>query len=58
MSLEVKHMVVKTDVVCRSAQDERGEPSPLRQLEASEMHRILDACRRMVRDMLSERWER
>jgi hypothetical protein len=58
MSLEVKQMIVKTSIVHRSASSARDEPSYRREPVASEMGKILDACRRMVIEMLMERRER
>lgn len=58
MSIEVRQMIVKTSVVSRPALDEPAERQPLQQLPPDEMRKVLDACRRMVAEMLRERRER
>lgn len=58
MSLEVRQMIVKTSVVSRSAKNEAADRPQSRQLAPSEMRKVLEACRRMVAEMLQERRER
>jgi len=58
MSLEVRQMIVKTSIVQRATPDNRAEPAHGRPLSTIEMRMVLEACRRMVSEMLRERRER
>lgn len=58
MSLEVRQMIVKTSIVQRSPLEDRSAAPQHRPLSATEMRKVLEACRRMVSEMLRERRER
>lgn len=58
MGLEVRQMIVKSSVVHRTTLNERAEQTPGQTLGATEMRKVLEACRRMVLEMQRERRER
>lgn len=57
MALEVRQMIVKTNIVHQPAPDQ-STTQQARSLAAPEMREVLEACRRLVTEMLQERRER
>lgn len=57
MPLEVRQMIVKTNIVHQPAPDQ-STTQQARPLAAPEMREVLEACRRLVTEMLQERRER
>lgn len=57
MTIEVRQMTVKTHIV-PSGQGESSGPSTPRSAPVVDMQQLLEACRRMVAEMLRERRER
>lgn len=57
MSIEVRQMTVKTRIVHASPGEAPGASTP-QSAPAVDMQQLLEACRRMVAEMLRERRER
>lgn len=58
MSIEIKQMVVKTQVVHSAGPENRSMPEEAKQAAEQELGRLLDECRRLLAELRREKRER